>query len=339
MQQLPDVYDTIECHCPDHGVTAASKERRVRSKLCMYRFNHSEWFTRGWCLQELLAPPMVLFFNARFQWIGSKLDLSSHISTITGIDVDYLKDPDRIQEASVAERMRWASQRQTTREEDIAYSLLGIFDVNMPLLYGEGPKAFLRLQSEIIKKSDDESIFVWWIPLPKWTGLLAPNPSAFCMESIEPSEYEYRRHFEMTNKGIHFTIHIPESHSALSRSPRETTKMIFPLNVEQVTDAGSRTEMTRRAAIKLVAVPNQSDRLLMAERVIGDNPEVGIILAREDQCASESSKRIEHVYDENDSMHDFGNLYDIKHDEAVYVVKNIQDAGKEWQVYIPQDGM
>ncbi|KAJ4355566.1 uncharacterized protein N0V89_003584 [Didymosphaeria variabile] len=62
---------------------------------------------------------------------------------------------------SVAERMRWASKRETTRTEDIAYCLLGIFDVNMPLLYGEGEKAFTRLQEEIMKNSDDQTIFAW----------------------------------------------------------------------------------------------------------------------------------------------------------------------------------
>ena len=66
-----------------------------------------------------------------------------------------------INSASVAQKMSWASRRTTTRLEDVAYSLMGIFDVNMPLLYGEGQKAFMRLQHEIVRVSDDESIFAW----------------------------------------------------------------------------------------------------------------------------------------------------------------------------------
>ena len=63
--------------------------------------------------------------------------------------------------ACVAVRMSWASKRETSRVEDVAYSLLGLFNVNMPLLYGEGRKAFYRLQLEIVKNSDNESIFAW----------------------------------------------------------------------------------------------------------------------------------------------------------------------------------
>ena len=124
-----------------------------------YQLDRSVWFTRGWTLQELLAPLRVEFFDARFRSIGSRWDIRKSIEEITGIDEDFLKFPDHLPRASVAERMKWASHRQTTRAEDAAYSLLGIFDVNMPLLYGEGKKAFKRLQAEIIRKSADESIF------------------------------------------------------------------------------------------------------------------------------------------------------------------------------------
>jgi hypothetical protein len=121
------------------------------------------WFTRGWCLQELIAPRDVSFYNNSWQRIGEKSTarLKGLISRITNIDQAVLSDAELLPTLSVAQRMSWASQRVTTRPEDIAYCLLGIFEINMPMLYGEGEKAFLRLQEEIIKRSNDLSIFAW----------------------------------------------------------------------------------------------------------------------------------------------------------------------------------
>lgn len=119
------------------------------------------WFTRGWCLQELIAPRRIDFFDMHWNKIGSRMDLMSVISQITNIDEDLLVDNNRIDSVPVARRMSWAAMRVTTREEDMAYCLIGIFDVNMPMIYGEGSKAFMRLQEEIIKKSNDLSIFAF----------------------------------------------------------------------------------------------------------------------------------------------------------------------------------
>ena len=80
------------------------------------------------------------------------------ISEITAIDVEALEHHTPFGQFCVARRMSWASRRVTTRVEDIAYCLLGIFKINMPLLYGEGTRAFIRLQEEIIKSVDDDSI-------------------------------------------------------------------------------------------------------------------------------------------------------------------------------------
>jgi hypothetical protein len=113
-------------------------------------FAKSRWFTRGWTLQELIAPSSVIFFDAHWRDIGTKASLVKPIAEITGIHIDALSNG-RVSRFSVAQRMSWASRRETTREEDIAYCLLGIFSINMPLLYGEGQKAFLRLQEEIMK--------------------------------------------------------------------------------------------------------------------------------------------------------------------------------------------
>ena len=110
------------------------------------QFRTSKWFTRGWTLQELIAPRQLTFLSSNWGHLSDRAGLSQSISNITGINQKFLCDRGqgeaRIQsllpQASVAERMSWASARQTTRVEDIAYSLLGIFGVNMLLLYGEG---------------------------------------------------------------------------------------------------------------------------------------------------------------------------------------------------------
>lgn len=117
------------------------------------------WFMRGWCLQELLAPKDLRLYDSEWNYIGSKGALKGLISSITTIDEDVLVGGRLLSSIPIARRMSWAAKRETKREEDIAYCLLGIFDVNMPMLYGEGSKAFIRLQEEIIKESNDLSIF------------------------------------------------------------------------------------------------------------------------------------------------------------------------------------
>ena len=145
-------------------------------RLVMRRFERSRWFTRGWTLQELLAPGFVVFYDKAWVEIGTRSSLGKRISKITGIKRDHMIRPLK---ASVAAKMSWASDRTTTRVEDIAYSLMGLFEVNMPLLYGEGSKAFTRLQHEIVKISDDESIFAWEDSSVLESGAFARSPSAF----------------------------------------------------------------------------------------------------------------------------------------------------------------
>jgi hypothetical protein len=96
-------------------------------------FLDSRWWTRAWTLQELVAPTNVIFFNAQGT-IGTKVDLASLIEAFTGIAHETLINPDSLFDRSVAQRMCWASKRIATRSEDIAYSFLGIFQINMPLL-------------------------------------------------------------------------------------------------------------------------------------------------------------------------------------------------------------
>jgi len=124
------------------------------------RLSRSRWFTRGWTLQELIAPLKVEFYATDWRKIATKDELCGLLSSITSIDEHILRGG-RLDDVSVARRMSWASCRKTSRIEDIAYSLLGIFDVNIPLIYGEGSKAFQRLQKAIMNASYDQSLFAW----------------------------------------------------------------------------------------------------------------------------------------------------------------------------------
>lgn len=124
-------------------------------------FTSSRWWIRAWTLQELIAPVTVQFYDCSWKSLGTKEDRLLVISNRTGIDIDTLKDPGCRMRNSIARRMSWAAGRQATRVEDIAYSLLGIFDVHIGLLYGEGDIAFFRLQQEILRVSEDQSLFAW----------------------------------------------------------------------------------------------------------------------------------------------------------------------------------
>ena len=123
-------------------------------------FSKSRWFTRGWTLQELIAPQVVEFYDAFWVNIGTRSSLQERLTHITGINERILAGGDPL-ESSVAVRMSWAARRETSRLEDEAYCLLGIFGVNMPLLYGEGKRAFLRLQEEILHVDEDYTLFAW----------------------------------------------------------------------------------------------------------------------------------------------------------------------------------
>ncbi|KAL8851807.1 MAG: hypothetical protein Q9221_003321 [Calogaya cf. arnoldii] len=183
----------------------------------------SVWFDRGWTLQELLAPNELGFYDRSWKPIGTKRGLAHVLQQRTGIGVAALLGMP-LSEYSIAHRMSWASQRTTTRIEDLAYCLLGIFDVNMPLLYGEGNKAFIRFQEEIIKRYDDHSIFAWplqrddvYIRVREYagksrirrrsdfpTGLLATSPASFadCGKIQSLSLSQSHPTYSMTNRGL-----------------------------------------------------------------------------------------------------------------------------------------
>ncbi|KAG4432180.1 hypothetical protein IFR05_012347 [Cadophora sp. M221] len=140
-------------------------------------FKRSRWFSRGWTLQELIAPRAIEFYTAGWEEIGTKQSLRDEITLITGIDSRVLegRDPSVYH---VAERMSWAASRTTTRVEDISYCLLGIFKIHMPLLYGEGNRAFIRLQEEILRTTDDYTILArsFHLCMPNGRLLNLPPP-------------------------------------------------------------------------------------------------------------------------------------------------------------------
>ncbi|RYF42599.1 MAG: hypothetical protein EOO38_19570, partial [Cytophagaceae bacterium] len=139
------VYEDFDYNLLIEDVTPDGEEKK---KALHAHIAQSRWWTRGWTLQELIAPSNLEFYGKNKQgWVhmGNKFLLLDVIMSRTGITREVLSGLD-IGKCSIAMRMSWASDRETTRVEDIAYCLLGMFGVNMPLLYGEGKKAFLRLQ-------------------------------------------------------------------------------------------------------------------------------------------------------------------------------------------------
>ncbi|KAK4570104.1 hypothetical protein LTR86_003074 [Recurvomyces mirabilis] len=207
-------------------------------------FSTSRWFTRGWTLQELIAPGFLKFYDCAFNFICSRGQIVSQLVSITGIPGELMArdraDPDRLNETyrslarcSIAQRMSWASRRRCTREEDRAYSLFGIFSVNLPMLYGEGRGAFTRLQEEILRTSTDHSIFAW-----RYTSdtvqphceryLLAPSPQGFFSGSsvaTKPSFTHAARPYDMTNLGLRMTVFLAEETSDRSYPGKKALSM------------------------------------------------------------------------------------------------------------------
>lgn len=134
--------------------------------LLASRLRASRWFTRGWTLQELIAPRQVIFFGQAWRCLGTRSHHSTVIHDITRVPEQLLicdpgnpfSDPRRY---SAAQKMSWAAGRECKKIEDVAYCLLGLFGIYMPLQYGEGSSAFVRLQEEILRRTDDHSVFAW----------------------------------------------------------------------------------------------------------------------------------------------------------------------------------
>lgn len=204
------------------------------------------------------------------------------ISDITRININFFVTGE-LGRFSIAQRMSWASRRQTTRIEDQAYCLLGLFGVTMPLVYGEGTRAFVRLQEEIIKESDDQSIFAW---APEYEvfrdsedagrangGLLASSPALFANSSnvVRCITDEGSSPYTTTNKGIQISLPTIQPWSnndiAFSISP-------FLVSVEEDALAVLNCQWAddHQSRIAILVVQRQSDSLYV--RV---NPYLGLL--------------------------------------------------------------
>lgn len=238
----------------------------AESKLCVAYLNDVEhcteqsissslWFTRGWTLQELIAPSNVEFFNSRWERLGSKYDLQLLVSSITGIEPLLLHYREALRICSAACIMSWAAHRNTSRIEDQAYCLMGLFGVNMPLLYGEDNAAFVRLQEQILAKRQDQSLFAWGRPTESavLTPLFAETPKDFdgCQDMSSDWDTSERTDVRFEMRGGALTICIsryrhPEAIRqllALSADEDMTVELALDLGCHGVNRATNRREL------------------------------------------------------------------------------------------------
>ena len=238
----------------------------------MREFEKSTWFRRGWTLQELIAPREVIFLCDDWTIIGSKRPMGSHsyhhaveanlnetISDITGILKEIMSNRGKMYSTSVAQRMSWAARRSTTRVEDMAYCMLGLFGINMPLVYGEGRSAFARLQAAIISSINDETVFAWttWdtAPGPEYvSGILASLPAEFAHAGcVSGQQLHSRPPFRLTNGSIE--IRIPSGVNAGAYRDRRVNsdKILLELNCSSGVDqVHPHDEATASSTITLV---------------------------------------------------------------------------------------
>ena len=184
-------------------------------------FARSRWFTRGWTLQELVAPRRVDFYTRDWGFINRK-DASARriwqdaLSAASKVQTAVLFRPLEIPQRSVAQRMAWASSRTCTRVEDSAYSLLGLFDIHMPLLYGEEARAFERLQEHIVESLDDQSLFAMYPDVPSGcssiiTSILATSPQQFRLGAlVDRGGSEIGEPSRMTKHGLRIQLPLCE---------------------------------------------------------------------------------------------------------------------------------
>ncbi len=210
-------YNAAECVVYLEDVPARV-EGSIAQEGQLSAIKSSRWFTRCWTLQELLASKTRYFFSGDWSLVEAPTDFNGVVAEVTGIDQQVLQDRDMLPTFPIAQRMRWASQRNATRNEDIAYSLMGLFDVQMPIIYGEGAtKAFRRLQTEIMQNSFDQTIFAWRSEALS-SGFLASCPAHFDdtpqLALWHPSTLSP---FHMTNVGL--SIRVPILDEAAKRFP------------------------------------------------------------------------------------------------------------------------
>ena len=188
----------------------------------------SRYWTRGWKLQELIAPWKVEFYDSSWNLIGTKEKMGVLLEDITGIGHHCLSNRIDLIYFSIACKMSWAAARETTRIEDIAYCLLGLFNINMSLLYGGGQRAFRRLQEEIIKESDDQTIFYMAALLEGWgccyyhsnyglgVGILAEHPRVFIDSGHFVPYLQTSGPYNITDRGFLITLPVIHLTSAMA---------------------------------------------------------------------------------------------------------------------------
>lgn len=229
----------------------------------MQDFGKSSWFTRSWTLQELLAPRDLIFFNSDWEYIGDKKSLANVLKDTTGIPAPALDSFDSA-EWPVALKLSWAHQRKATRTEDLAYSLLGLFDINMPLLYGEGVKAFQRLQEEIMRTSNDLTLFIWEGSCCLRFGVLAASPACFSPTTVlnTTGSAEMNQHlfmsqgYQINNAGISLSLDLAPYflgtdlqgvYVAYLRDPKQNTSARETIRI--FLQRNTRTDQFRRVTV------------------------------------------------------------------------------------------
>jgi hypothetical protein len=211
----------------DLSVESYDQSRPIESRPEVREaFRDCKWFTRGWTLQELIAPPSVEFFSKEGTKIGDRTSLQQEIHQITGIPVRALRGCDtKLSTFSVQERMTWTKNRETKREEDAAYCLLGLFDVHMPPIYGESKgNAFARLREEIDKRPRNEP-----------DGSASLESSGWLQLSALPWEmFRWIKQFTTKDESTHIpsaeeSTHMPSAKDAFEKQPSSCQ----PVNIRQ----------------------------------------------------------------------------------------------------------
>jgi hypothetical protein len=232
-------------------------------------FAHSKWFTRGWTLQELIAPAVVVFYDCHWKYMGNKSEdaLQKLIKEVTGIPQSLLDVAGSKDHFCVAQKLSWASNRRTTRKEDEAYCLLGLLGIYMPLLYGEGANAFLRLQEELIRRSDDDSIFAWWpqnASLYTHRGILAQSPQDFAQSSNVYNATWDDSHvdtYSITNRGVRLHLY--------GNTPRSKPKE-FVASLDCMIVNPNSNHVRERVTISLRNLDQQYIRIRCHEKTTAD---------------------------------------------------------------------
>jgi hypothetical protein len=201
----------------DFDANAAASDRDTMLR-------RARWFSRGWTLQEIVAARAANFYDSAWCHFGTRASLRNELTSITKIDAEVFSLPqnsdvvvirDLLDSIPVGRRMAWAATRQTTRPEDMAYCLIGLFSVSMPMLYGEGgQQAFIRLQEEIIRDNNDLSLFAWRAgDCSTYRGILALSPHEFIgLSNLKfEQDMKFNPDFAMSNKGLRINTFLKPS--------------------------------------------------------------------------------------------------------------------------------